>query len=230
LPDNPKKNNPINTEYSPKKFTERYRFWLVLFVAAIILQLPFVSIPFKWLESYFHEISHGLAAILTGGSIVKIELFPNGAGLCTTRGGSRFVVSFMGYAGAALWGTVIYCLASAHQRIAQVFSLLLAILIIFSLIFWVSDLLTFAIISSLLLLILAKFKFSNVSYLQLSLQVTGALVLLNSIKSPLYLLDGRDLGDGATLANLTGLPEIFWVFIWFVVGISGMIVLIKNQK
>jgi len=230
LPDNTRTNKPINTEYSPKKFTQRYRFWLVLLAAAVILQLPFVSIPFKWLESYFHEISHGLSAIITGGSIVKIELFPNGAGLCTTRGGSRFIVSFMGYAGAALWGTLIYYLASAHQRIAQAFSFLLAVLIVVSLVFWVRDVLTFVIISSLLVLILAKFKFANLSSLQLSLQVTGALVLLNSIKSPLYLLDGRNLGDGATLSNLTGLPEVFWVFIWFVIGISGIMVLIKNQK
>ena len=161
---------------------------------------------------------------------MKIELFPNGAGLCTTRGGSRFVISFMGYTGAALWGTIIYYLASAHQRIAQAFSIVLALLIVISLVFWVRDVLTFAIISSLLLLILAKFKFAKLSTLQWSLQVTGALVLLNSIKSPLYLLDGRNLGDGATLSNLTGIPEMFWVFIWFVIAISGIMVLIKNQK
>jgi len=217
--------NPTNLT-----FTEKYHFWLVLIAAGIILQLPFISMPFKWLESYFHEISHGLAAIMTGGSIVKIELFPNGAGLCTTRGGSAFIISFMGYAGAALWGTLIYLLASAHQRVAQAFSALLALLIVISLVFWVRDLLTFAIIISLLLVILVKFKFSKLTYLQVSLQITGLSVLLNSIKSPWYLLDGRNLGDGAALSNLTGLPEILWVFVWFFIGFSGIILIIKNQK
>jgi hypothetical protein len=99
-----------------------------------------------------------------------------------------------------------------------------------TLILWVTDILTFFIIAALLFITLAKFKFSKVAYLQISLQVTGALVLMNSIKSPWYLIDGRNFGDGAALANLTGLPEILWVFIWFMIGISGIILLIKNQK
>jgi len=210
-------------------FTKKYRFWLILLCAALIMQLPFVSIPFKWLESYFHEISHGLAAIFTGGSIVKIELFPNGAGLCTTRGGSSFLISFFGYAGAAIWGVAIYLVAGANQRLAQMLSGLLVLLISVTLIFWVRDILSFIIISSLLVIILLKFKFSKLSYLQVSLQITGALVLLNSVKSPWYLLDGRSLGDGAALSGITGLPEILWIFIWFAIGISGMIVLAKNR-
>jgi hypothetical protein len=220
-------------QYSSKNsvsFIERHRFWIILFSAAVISQLPLIAIPFKWLETYFHEISHGLAAVVTGGNIVKIELFPNGAGLCTTQGGSRFFISFMGYAGAAIWGTLIYLVASTHQRVAQLITALIASMLCLTLILWVADILTFFIIAALLLITLAKFKFSKVSYLQISLQVTGALVLMNSIKSPWYLIDGRSFGDGAALAKLTGLPEILWVFIWFMIGISGIILLIKNQK
>jgi hypothetical protein len=120
--------------------------------------------------------------------------------------------------------------ASTHQRVAQLITALIATMLCLTLILWVADILTFFIIVALLLITLAKFKFSKVAYLQISLQVTGALVLMNSIKSPWYLIDGRNFGDGAALANLTGLPEILWVFIWFMIGISGIILLIKNQK
>ena len=209
-------------------FINKYRFWLVLVIAAGIIQLPIISIPFKWLESYFHEISHGIAALVTGGSIIKIELFPNGAGLCTTQGGSRFFISFFGYAGAALWGVLIYSIASANMRMAQLFSAFLALLLISSMLFWIRDLLTFVIVLFLLAIFIAKFKFSKLIYLQISLQVTGALVLLNSVKSPWYLVDGRSLGDGATLAKLTGLPEILWVLMWFILGLAGIIVLVKK--
>ncbi len=93
-----------NTAQNSSTFWKKYHFF-ILFVAAIIIkQLPLVSIPFNWLESYFHEISHGLAAILTGGKVLRIQLFANGAGLCTTQGGISFVISFAGYAGATLWG------------------------------------------------------------------------------------------------------------------------------
>ena len=49
--------------------------------------------------------------------------------------------------------------------------------------------------------------------------------MLDAIRSPLYLLDGRDLGDGATLASLTLLPEIFWVVLWFAIATGGLYLL-----
>ena len=47
-----------------------------------------------------HELGHGLAAILTGGSFLYFEVFPNGGGLAHTSGGLRFVVIPAGYLGA----------------------------------------------------------------------------------------------------------------------------------
>lgn len=197
----------------------KYKFWLMLFTAIIILQLPFISIPFKWLESYFHEISHGLTALLTGGSIVQIQLFPNGAGLCTTRGGSAFFISLMGYGGAILWGSLIFYLASSHKKTAQIFSILLIGLLASSILLWVRDLLTLFIVVVLLMLVIAQLKYSSQKYLQTLLQLTGLLVLINSLMSPLYLLDGQAKGDGAALANMTFIPEIVWVVIWFSVAL-----------
>ncbi|MFT5814892.1 MAG: hypothetical protein ACI9VT_002661 [Psychroserpens sp.] len=227
LPDSLNKKYNSSSEKSTTSFSHKYQFWLMLLTALIILQLPFISIPFKWLESYFHEISHGLAALLTGGSIVQIQLFPNGAGLCTTRGGSAFFISFMGYGGAILWGTLLFYLASSHQKIAQVCSILLVGLLASSILMWVRDLLTLFIVLFLLILVLVKIKYSSQKYLQKSLQVTGLLVLLNSLMSPLYLLDGQSRGDGAALADITYIPEIIWVVIWF---LAALLVIYKLSK
>ncbi|MDG1750236.1 MAG: M50 family metallopeptidase [Thalassotalea sp.] len=220
----PEKNSPDTLS-----FTEKYRFWLILLAAVILVEIPFVSLPFKWFESYFHEISHGLAAILTGGSIINIQLFPNGAGLCTTQGGSRFIVSFFGYAGAVYWGVAIYYFASVHKRVAQIFSAVIIVLLLSTIIFWIRDILSFVIMAVLLAITLIKFKLQNLRYFQIMLQLIGATILLNSIKSPWYLVDGRSLGDGATLANLTAIPEFVWVCIWFALGILGLIKLAKAK-
>lgn len=197
-------------------FNQRYQFWLLFIFAIIVLQIPIISIPFKWLESYFHEISHGLTAVFTGGSIVRIQLFPNGAGLCTTRGGSSFLISLMGYGGAIIWGGLLFSLASVHRNIARVFSIVLLCLLATSILLWVRDLLTLFIVLVLVLLVAAQLKFSSHKALQKTLQVTGLLVLINSLMSPLYLLDGQAKGDGAALANITLIPEIVWVALWFV--------------
>ncbi len=203
---------------------------MFLLAAIIVHQIPFVSIPFKWLESFFHEISHGLAALITGGKIVSIQLFPNGAGLCTTRGGFGFLISFMGYAGASIWGAIIFSIASVNKRLALIFSSAIIILLITCMLFWVRDLLTAVIVVVLLALLILPYKFKKLHYLQPLLQLTGMMVLLNSLYSPLHLFDGRAIGDGAALANMTFIPEIIWVALWMAIAVFAIFLLSKKSR
>jgi len=215
-------------EKSPS-FWQKYQFYLLLIAAVFVRQLPIVAIPFNWLESYFHEISHGIAALVTGGNIVKIQLFTNGAGLCTTQGGMALVISFFGYAGATFWGWAIYRVASAHQRAAQVFSATMLLLLACSLIFWARDLLTIIILVILAVMFVLTVKIRQLGILQLLMKFFGLTILLNSLFSPTYLLDGRDLGDGAALASITFIPEFIWVLIWFVLALAALYFLAKSK-
>jgi len=209
---------------------KKYHFFILLITAVVIKQLPLVSIPFNWLESYFHEISHGIAAVVTGGNVLRIQLFTNGAGLCTTQGGIGFVISFAGYAGATLWGWGIYKLASAHQRVAHLFSMSVFLLIVSSIVFLGRDLLTWFILAMLATLFLLTIKLTKLHYLQRLMQLFGLLILLNSLFSPSYLLDGRSLGDGAALASMTFIPEFFWVLIWLSLALIALYSLYKSAK
>ncbi|MBI5200372.1 MAG: M50 family metallopeptidase [Elusimicrobia bacterium] len=60
--------------------------------------------PLKLICVFFHEISHGLAAVATGGSIGRIMLESNESGRTMAIGGSRFLVLNAGYVGSCLWG------------------------------------------------------------------------------------------------------------------------------
>jgi hypothetical protein len=195
-------------------FFQKYQLWLFIVVAAIIRKIPLLSTPFNWLESYFHEISHGIAALVTGGKIVNIQLFLSGAGLCTTQGGNDFLITFSGYAGAIVWGALIYAFASQNQRVAKVVSYFILALLACTLVLWAKGLLTMIIITVLIILFLLKIRMKQTFYVQKIMQLSGMLVLLNGLFSPWYLFDGRAVGDGARLAELTYLPELFWVVIW----------------
>jgi len=219
----------ISKKVTSQTFWQKHQFFILLITAIIIKQLPLVSIPFNWLESYFHEISHGIAALLTGGNVLRIQLFANGAGLCTTQGGSNFIISFAGYAGATLWGWSIYKISSSHQRIAQAFSVLIFVLLLSSIIFWGRDLLTWFILAVLAFIFLLTIKLQKVHYLQKVMQLFGLLILLNSLSSPSYLLDGRHLGDGAALSSMTAIPEVVWVAIWFSLGLFALYSLYKTS-
>jgi len=83
---------------------------------------------------------------------------------------------------------------------------------------WARDIPTISILVVLLLMYgLPLYKSLWIS-VKSFIQLVGIFVLLDAIRSPLYLLDGRDLGDGATLASLTWIPEIIWVALWFAIA------------
>ncbi len=167
--------------------------------------------------------------MLAGGKVVRIELFPNGAGLCTTVGGFRLLTSFSGYAGAAVWGALIYALSSFSIRFSQVVISLLLSLLVMTIIFWVRDILTLVIMLVLIALFSVKLRYAKTTMLNYGLQFIGISILLNALFSPFYLLDGRHLGDGATLSELTFIPEFIWIIIWSSMAL-GLLYLVAFKR
>lgn len=83
--------------------------------AALVLMflLPYNMLSFvsSWAVS-IHEVSHGLAAIFTGGNISSLDMHWE-HGLAITQGGWYPVVSMAGYVGTAIVGAIFF-LASMH--------------------------------------------------------------------------------------------------------------------
>ena len=201
-------------------------------VAVVISYLPFVSWPFMWVQTFFHEISHGLAALITGGGINRIELDLRGSGVCYTQGGVRFIVSIAGYAGAALIGMLFYLSVTVMgQRNVRFFSALFGGIALISLVLWGRDLTTM-----LILLVISAISFLPLinnwhpKVLHLLMQFVGCYILLDAIKSPLYLIDDRNVGDGAMLSQMTYIPEFFWVVLWELFALMCVWVIWKELK
>lgn len=214
--------------------TSRQQVLVFIAAAFIVDYIPLINLPFLWSETFFHEISHGLAAILTGGTIHNIRLNFNGSGLCTTSGGLPLLVTFSGYAGSALWGLLIYSIATAvSQTRAKYIVATIAILLGVTLLLWARNLSTIIILIVLLAMYsMPLIKSFSIKWFSLPginvksfTQLVGIFVMLDAIRSPLYLLGGRNLGDSAALAELTWLPEIFWVALWFAIAVSCLYLL-----
>lgn len=215
--------NKIAPDQSSSKKRRRnsfFKFLALLFAAYIVSFIPVLHWPLKWMETFFHEISHGLAALITGGKILKIEINWDGSGLCTTLGGVRFWVVFMGYAGASLWGGFIYLLSSKiRSDYAFISGIIVALFIVLCAIFWARDVVTFFILGIMLIPFILVYYSKKIWIEKYFMQFAGLYILLNSLKSPTYLLGGLDGGDGVTLQELTGLPEIIWIGIWCLLAI-----------
>jgi hypothetical protein len=190
-------------------------FWLMLGAVLLISRTP-LRHPFKWQETFFHELSHGLAAILTFGWISRIVLKLNGAGVCYTRGGFSIVILLAGYLGAAFFGGLLY-LAGWMYGEQQSATLMLFLLIFYGLItlFFVRDITTIFIMASMGGAIWLALQLPQFDLLPLWLQFSGMYVMVSAIQSPLHLIDGEHHGDGAMLADRLFLPEIFWIALWF---------------
>ena len=106
----------------------------------------------------------------------------------------------------------------------------LAVLVAVSTILYGRDVITWSILLVLFGLFVSIVKLHETSFVKLSLKFIGVYVLLDAIRAPLQLIDGRHYGDGAKLSDLTMIPEVFWVVLWMVTGIYGVWYLWKSSR
>lgn len=210
------------------KLSRRFSFILLVIAAIFISQIPVLHVPFSWMQTFFHEISHGLTAILTGGAIVSVQLNLDGSGLCTSLGGWTFLIAFSGYVGAVLWGVLIYVLSCAvKDRNAFVIALFIIGLIVACMVFWTSNFITLLVLGGMLIPFTVALKARSYFIEKYFLQFSGIYVLIDAIKSPFVLLFIHDRGDDFALSVITGLPQIFWVFLWILIGLISLFFVFK---
>ncbi len=109
-----------------KEDTQQLPFLLLGFVAILLLWNTPLVYPVKLFTVFLHELSHGLAAVLTGGRIVSIEVTADQGGLATTSGGWELLVIPAGYLGSMLFGGLIL-LTATRSRADKLISLLIAL-------------------------------------------------------------------------------------------------------
>ena len=202
-------------------FFKRYIALLLIFISIVLLWNTVVIYPLKIFVVFMHEVSHGLAAMATGGSIVKIEINQHEGGLALTRGGSRFWTLSAGYLGSLLWGGVILLLA-ARTRFGKAVSVLIGIGMVAITIGFGSDMFTylFGIGFGVVLILLGLFLPEVVNdWILRVIGVTSCLYAILDIKSDV--LDRSNLrSDARMLSEVTIFPTLFWGILWIVIAIG----------
>jgi len=205
--------------------------WQLLLITAVLFLLwntP-VVIPLKILVVYLHELAHGLAAVLTGGSIVEISLSPYQGGYAITRGGSRFLILTAGYLGSLLLGVTLMLIALRTEADRLVLGLFGAATLLVTLLY-VRDLfaLVFCVATGLALLGIARYLDRTVS--DLVLRVIG---LSSILYVPYDIFDDtiRRSGlrsDAYMLAEEFGGLTVFWGGLWLVISLAVIYFCIRH--
>ncbi|HMR11566.1 MAG TPA: M50 family metallopeptidase, partial [Polyangiaceae bacterium] len=180
-----------------------------------------------------HEISHGIAAVLTGGSIVKMEINVRQGGVCYTTGGIRFFVLSAGYLGSMLWGGLIVVAASRSKRQRWIslgiggFVLAVTVLYVRS---WFGF--GFALLASGLLIVMGLKLSHDIN--QFVLQVIGVTSCLYAVLDIVDdVLQRPGIGsDADMLADLTFVPSVVWGVIWIAIAVvvTAACLLVAAQK
>ena len=183
-----------------------------------------VGIWFEWFDTFFHEFGHALVIVFSASEIVDFRLNWDGTGSVSYYINSpQWPIAWIGYATPPLVGALLYWEANDRGLATQGTLVVLAALV---------ALVTFGLpneepgstwtiagilIVSLLLLALVCAtvlkRYIPVDWVQ---RVMAATMIIGGTRSVTYLFGFGEKSDAASLAELTAVPEAFWVLTWMV--------------
>jgi len=191
------------------------------FVALWFLWGTPVVYPLKVFVVLLHEISHGIAAVASGGSIERILLDLNEGGACYCPGGNAFVTLTAGYLGSLAWGVLLLLIATGKPRRHRVTLMVVGVVLTIMTVLYVRTLfgIGFGVLAGLALVGASRRLAPPVNQAILTvLGLTSCLYAILDIKSDIIDRPGLR-SDAAMLHELTGVPTLVWGFLWIAVAI-----------
>ena len=209
-----------------KKLTKKQKQKLELGIAILISLLTIllwrsvVIYPIKVFVVFLHEMSHGIAAILSGGHVIKIIITPELGGETVTSGGIKFIIAASGYLGSLFFGAMLFY-SAYNKKFSLWFNTIVSVMILLFTANFLQGSFTiiFALIFALILFLSPRFLNELVhSYAMKILGLISSLYVLIDIKEDLLTL--RIIpSDAQMLANITSIPAYIWGLAWMIITI-----------
>jgi len=207
---------------SARRARLRYAIGFTLFFVALwLLWGTWIVTPLKLFVVLLHEISHGMMAVATGGSIDRIVITPDLGGACYCGGGDAFLTLSAGYLGSLAWGAALVLVAAHVERRAAGLTGAIGVLIGLVALLYVRSLfgLGFALGAGAALVAAARYLSPAANRRILwALGLTSCLYAVLDIKSDI--LDRPELrSDARMLAEMTGIPTLVWGGLWIALAL-----------
>lgn len=210
------------------QFLQNKNFDKITIISIVVISFFFwntyLIYPIKLFIVLLHEISHGLAAILSGGKISQIKIDYALGGLCSVEGGNEILIASSGYIGSIVLGGFLYY-AAYHKKYIKITTSILAVLIILFAANYINNLFgtIFSIFYFLILLFLPRLVNERINKVFFStVGLISMLYVLTDIKEDLFTLEFRQT-DAQVLSEVIGFHPIVWGLLWL--GISSLIII-----
>jgi len=135
----------MNSRSTKKNFITILVISFLVFLTWQLPSLGFFRYPFILLGTWFHEMGHGLTALILGGNFHKLEIYRNGGGVAYTSypdsillplNFSKALVAAGGLLGPCIFGIVLIVLAKKSKTAKYALASLI-ILLIASMMLWI---------------------------------------------------------------------------------------------
>ncbi len=191
-----------------------------MFLIALVFWDFAFMYPIKVFVVLLHELGHGLAAVISGGRIVRIELSANLGGVCWSQGGWRLLVLPAGYIGSMVLGGMIL-LSAARTRHDKLISTLVGVGTVLVTLLFVRSLFGFAFGLGFGAAMIAAGRLlpEKINDLWLKfLGLTSAMYAVIDIKEDLI---SRTVpgSDAYAMAEILPLPPTFWGVLWLIIAL-----------
>ena len=205
--------------------------WQLLALTALVFALwstP-VMVPLKILVVFFHELSHGLAAVMTGGRIVELSVDARQGGYTITQGGSRFVTLSAGYLGSLMFGAGLFLAAlrgrADHMVLGALGAVMLGVAVLY-----VRDLMGLGITLATGAALLALARFAGDRVCDLVLRLIG---LTSLVYVPWDIFDdtlrrSALQSDARMLAEEIGGATVLWGGLWLGLALAVIVLCLRH--
>ncbi len=227
---------------SRKKIPEQKKIliWMIGFaiITIVLWQIPYgmlVLYPFTILSTWFHEMAHGVTALILGGSFHQLEIYANGSGLAQWSGnlfGGNFgkaMVAAAGPLGPTIAGFLLIFLSTKEKLVKNTLYAFSAILL-FSVIYWIRSVYGIPVILLFAVIVFFaahKMKLQNQKLLLIFIGIQSYLSLYLSIgylmSQEAYIDDQFHISDTGVIAQNLFFPYWIWGGLIIFISIFAMV-------
>ncbi|MFB0612177.1 M50 family metallopeptidase [Aurantiacibacter poecillastricola] len=212
----------------------------LILAAVLVMFLPvlpfgnFLIWPFVILTTWFHEMGHGLTALLTGNRFDELVIFANGSGYASSRtaldssGLERALIAMGGPLGPSVVGAVLI-LASSARRYWKPALLALAGALLLSTLIWVRSTVGFIVLPAIAALLAYIALRGSRNWQLFALQFLGVLAAMSMFNDLDYLFSEVAVIGGEAMLSDTGAIEAelllpHWIWAILLIAFSGVMI------
>ncbi len=213
---------------------------LAAIITVILWQLPtgnYILYPFTILATWFHEMAHGLVALLMGGKFSKLLIFSDGSGAAYYSGPlamgaiGKVLVAAAGPMGPPIAGSVLI-LTSRSLKAASLTLKLLGCVLLISTGIWVRSLFGLITIPPLAAAVLAVAFKGSEQVQRLTVQFLGVQACISTYRQIDYLFSYSagplGISDTAQIQQVLLLP--YWLWGGLIAAASLLILLVSLRS